>query len=146
MRWIILQVKKPFRRWTDEKGFSLVEVIVIILILSITVLPLSHLAISNIDSGRTYTLMTRGTFYAQEIMESIMADYIAGADAGRGYNYVIATWPGTVSNPPTGYTGTVSISAPTTVNGVTYVTVTVTVSANGMPNIVLSTWLSNGVF
>ena len=78
-------------------------------------------------------------------MESIMADYFAGPSNSRGYDYVLATWPGSVSNPPEGYTGTVSISAPTTVHGVTYVTVTVTVSANDMPDIVMSTWLASGL-
>jgi Tfp pilus assembly protein PilV len=145
MRWR-LQLRKRFHKCAGEKGFSLVEVIVIIVILSIAILPLSRMAISNLDSGRTYSLMTRGTFYAQEIMERIIADYIAGATAGRGYTYVRINWPGTVSSPPTGYTGTVSISGETTVNGVTYVTVTVTVSANGMPNVTLSTWLASGVF
>jgi Tfp pilus assembly protein PilV len=135
-------LKNHFRRYVSEKGFSLVEVIVIVLLLGISVLPLSRLAISNLDSGRTYNLIMKGTFYAQEIMERLIADYMANS---RGYNWVIANWPGTVSGSPEGYTGTVSISAPSTVNGVTYVTVTVTVSANGMPNITLSTLLANGV-
>ena len=141
--WIYnLRLRKRFRRCAGEKGFSLVEVIVIILMLGIAVIPLSRMAISNLDAGRTYNLIMVGTFYAQEIIERIIADYMAN---GLGYNWVRANWPGTVSGSPTGYTGTVSISGETTISGVTYVTVTVTVTASGMPNIVLYTYLANGV-
>jgi Tfp pilus assembly protein PilV len=146
MRIYNMPLKKQICQCAGEKGFSLVEVIVIILILSIAIIPLSRLAIGNIDAGRTYSLISRGTLYAQEIMERIIADYVAELEDSQGYDWVKSNWPGTVSGSPTGFTGNVDISSETTVNSVTYVTVTVTVSANDMPDIVLSTWLVDHVF
>jgi Tfp pilus assembly protein PilV len=140
------RLKKRFPKCVDEKGISLIEVIIMVLILGIAIVPLTRLTISNLDAGRTYNLMTQGTFYASEIMEDIIADYMAGASGVRGYDWVRTNWPGGVSNPPQGFTGTVSISDEITANGVTYVTVTVTVSVSDIPDIVYSTWLVDNVF
>jgi Tfp pilus assembly protein PilV len=143
---LLKSLKKHLRRCSDEQGVSLIEVIAMVLILSIAVVPLSRLSMSNLDAGRTYSNMVKGTFYAEKVMEHIMADYIAGISNGKGYGYIRNDWPGAAPDPPTGYTGTVSVSSEDSINNVVYSLVQVTVSCDNMPDIVLSTWVVDNVF
>jgi len=124
----------------NERGMTLIDVIVMMVILAIAVVPLSRLSMTNLKSSANSTMLTRAMFYAQEVMEQIVADYEAD-DAGRGYDWVRTNWPGSTSYPPAGLSGSVSISSPGTRNGVEYVVVQVTVSSSEIPNVNLSTWL-----
>ena len=133
-------VSRIRRKMEVERGFSLVEIVLVIVVLGMTVFPLARLAVVNTNSGGRYVMMTRAIFYAEEIMEQIIADY-AAEDAGRGYDWVRTNWPGTTSNPPAGLTGSVAISSETTLNGVDYVVVQVTVSGTDIPDVVLTSWL-----
>lgn len=126
----------------DEKGVSLVEVIVIIVIVSIAVTPLSRLAVTNLKSGGHFSIMTRAISYAQNTMEEVVADY-AAEDGGRGYAWVQANWDGVSSSPESGFTSTVNISNEDTLNQVAYVEVDVYVSAPEINTVSLSTWLIN---
>ena len=137
------KIKKVNFKFSDEKGMSLIEVVIIVVILGIALLPLSRLSVGNTDSASRYLTATKATCYAQEIMENIIADYKSSDPTIGGYNNVINNWNGTVTSPapPTGLSGSVSISSETSFNGVRYVVVTVTVRASGIQNVNLTTWL-----
>jgi len=127
--------------YQDERGMSLIEVVIILVILGITVVPLSRLAVNNQKSGGRFATMNRALFHAEEAMEQIVADYMA-TDASRGYDWVIANWSGqSTPEPPAGITGSVSISAEDSLNGVKYVVVQTTVGGTDINSITLTTWL-----
>ncbi len=137
----LLKIKSKTR---DEMGMTLIDVIVMMVILAIAVVPLSRLAVINLKSSANSAMLTRAMFYAQEVMEQIVADYEADdANPPRGYDWVRYNWYGSAPNPPAGLSGYVSISSPATRNGVEYVVVQVTVSGTEIPNVNLSTWLVN---
>lgn len=140
---MLQRMKKINISFSDEKGMSLIEVIIIIVIMGIAILPLSRLSIGNVDSGSKYLTATKATSYAEEIMENIIADYKSLDPTIGGYSNVINKWQGTVTNPapPTGLSGSVSISPEASLNGVNYVVVTVSVRASGIQNVNLTTWL-----
>ena len=124
-----------------EKGATLVEVVLILVILGISVIPLSRLAIGNMTSGGKNTMVSRAIFYAEELMEQVIADY-AAVNAGRGYDWVVANWAGqSGTNPPTGLSGLVTISPEDTLNGVAYVVVQTSITGGDIPTITLETWL-----
>ncbi len=130
----------PFDR---EKGFALIEIVMVIVILGIAVIPLTRLAMKNNTESGKYALMTTAMNHAEEAMEQMIADY-AAVNAGRGYDWVITNWSGaSTPDPPAGFSGTVSISAEATLNDVTYVVVTVTVSNSEISDVVLTTWLTS---
>jgi prepilin-type N-terminal cleavage/methylation domain-containing protein len=134
-----LKNKNRNRLLKSESGFSLVEVVMALVILGIAVVPISRLAIQNLNSGARYTAMTKALFLSQSSMEQIIADY-AAVGAGRGYDWVRSNWPGT-STPITGFTRTVTVSSEQTLNGVTYVEVHVRISAAAVPTVDIATLL-----
>ncbi len=131
-------VKKYF--WQKEQGFSLIEVVIIILIIGIAMVPLSRVTVANLKRGGDQSLITQSMFYAEERMEEIIAD-CAADDAGRGYAWTVSNWDGNSDSPATGFTRTVDISAESTADSVDYVELTVTVSYSGIENVTLGTWL-----
>jgi len=124
----------------DEKGLSMMEVVLIIVIIGIAIIPLSQLSVMNQKAGGRFGTTTKALFYAEEVMEQIIADYMA-IEGGRGYQWVITNWPGSTPSPPSGLQGNVSISAQDTLNSVRYVTVHVTVGGTDIPDVVLETWM-----
>lgn len=137
------RLNKIFHKILTERGVSLVEVIIVMVVLGITIVPLGRLAVLNLKSGGQYATMTRAIYHAEELMEQVIADY-AAEEAGRGYDWVVAHWAGQTSpNPPAGLTGSVSISAEDSLNGVKYVVVQATVSGTDIPDVALTTWLVN---
>jgi prepilin-type N-terminal cleavage/methylation domain-containing protein len=123
----------------SESGFSLVEVVIVMVILAISVVPISRLAIQNLNTGARYTTMTKALFLAQSSLEQIIADY-AATSVGRGYDWVRGNWPGT-STPITGFTRTVTVSSEQTSNGVTYVEVHVLIASASIPTVDIATLL-----
>ena len=136
----VRQMYITWRRVGDERGVSLVEVVVMLVILGIVLVPLSRLTVKNLTFGGEYVTMTKAIYYAQECMEEVIADYAAEED-GRGYDWVVANWSGSTDVPVSGLSRSVAISAADTLNGVTYVVVQVTVSGADIPNVTLTTWL-----
>ena len=142
MRRRMLALKARSRAWLGrEQGMSLVEIIIIMVILGISLLPISRLSISNAYFGGRYVTMMRSVYYAQEVMEHIIADYNSDDGTIGGYSNVRTNWPGTVSGSPIGLTGSVTISGEQTRSGIKYVTVLVRVSGTDIPDIDLTTLL-----
>jgi hypothetical protein len=129
---------KPIGGGRLQRGMSLVEIIMIIVLIGIVALPLTKLAKLNLKSSATYLITTMGQYDAQSIIERINGDYIA-----NGYAAVVTAWSGRSGSTNTGFSYGVSISAEQTLNSIKYRTVTVTVSGKNIPNLSLTTWLSN---
>ena len=136
MEWI-RRVKRAVR---PERGVSLIEIVLIIVIIGIAAVPLSRLSIVNQTTSGKYGSTTRAIFYAEQVMEQLISDY-AAVDADRGYDWVNINWPGSTLHPPSGLSGNVTISAEDTLNGVPYVIVQITVSGTDITDVTLETWL-----
>lgn len=130
-------------RFVDTKGYSLIEIILVILILGIAIPPIIHLFSYNLENSVQSEAYTRATYFAEEKMEEILADKRASY-AGKGYNYILA--PGRYPDdvPETGFTRTITIDTLNKVlNGVHYAEITVTVSQSSIQDVVLTTWVTN---
>ncbi len=134
-------IRKMKNRIAGEQGISLVEIVLVIVVIGISILPLSRLSNANMKNGGKYATLTRATYYAQEVMEQVIADY-AAVDAGRGYSWVRTNWSNHVpANPPSGLSGLVTVSAEDSLNGVVYTEIGVTVSGSDIPSVILNTWI-----
>ncbi len=123
-------------------GFTLVEIVLIIVIAGIAILPLSMLfANSSIHSSdaRNATLAAQ---LAQAKMEELTADKNSPA---RGFSYLVTgNYP--AESPVTafaGYSRSVSFSTDSTYDGVTFRTVNVTVTCANIPAVTVTTWFTS---
>ena len=135
-----MKLRSWIERFRDERGMSLIEIVIILVILGIAVIPLSRLSVQNLRSGGQTATMSKAIAYAQERMEQIVADY-AAKDGGRGYDWVRSYWAGFSDAPATGFSRSVSISGEQTLQGVDYVSVQVSVTGPEINDVVLTTWL-----
>ena|GEM_PF-6745611 len=122
-----------------EGGFTLVELVIVIMLLGIAVFPLSNLLRSNIRSSVENEQISKSAFFAQMKMEQIIADYKARGVADITASAYDDTWEGltcTVTRDPA------ASGEWNTLDGVNYVTVTVTVSGGAnTPDISVDVWL-----
>jgi prepilin-type N-terminal cleavage/methylation domain-containing protein len=125
-----------------ENGFTLVEVVLVLVVAGIAILPLSMLfANASIRSGdaRNATVAAQ---LAQAKMEEIAADKSSPA---RGFDFL---QPGRY--PPEdpvpafpGYRRSVSIAPDSTFDGVRFRCVSVTVACAKIPPVTLTTWFTS---
>jgi Tfp pilus assembly protein PilV len=128
----LLNPKKQIREFLkNSRGFSLIEIIIILVILAITLLPLSQLSVTNTKAGAIYVSHTRAMFLAQGLMEQIIADYNSDSATLGGYDNVVANWSSN-SGLREGLAWTVTISSESLTYGVRYRTVTVYASNTGV--------------
>lgn len=132
----------PARPAASEAGFTLPEVILILVIAAVAVLPLGMLfANSSIRSGEAHNATVMAEL-AQAKMEEIAADKNSPS---RGFSYLVAAnYPAEspVSAFP-GYSRTVSFAPDSVYDGVTFRTVSVTVSFASVPSVTLTTWFTS---
>jgi Tfp pilus assembly protein PilV len=129
---------RPRRR--GDAGFSMMEVVMMVILLGVVVLPLARLSIVNLRSVGKYAITTKAIYDAQSIMEQVLADY---GNSSRGYNYIRANYNGVTRPTNTGlFTARVTLSVETVLDGITYTAVTVTLSGGGLPEkVILNTWV-----
>lgn len=125
-----------------ERGFTLVEVVILIVVAAIAVLPLAMLfATTSIRSSDAQSASVAAQL-AQAKLEEITADRNAST---RGFSYVTAAnYP--AENPVPAFASfqrSVTVSPDSTYDGVTFRTVSVTVTTSGIPPVTLSTWFVN---
>jgi prepilin-type N-terminal cleavage/methylation domain-containing protein len=124
-----------------SSGFTLVEVVLVIVIAAVAVLPLSMLfANASIHSGDARNA-TVAVELAQSKMEEIAADKNSPL---RGITFLVAAnYPAEspVATFPT-YNRSVTFSPDSTYDGVTFRTVTVTVTNPNVPAVSLTTWFT----
>lgn len=130
------------RRAGSEAAFTLPEVVLILVIAAVAVLPLGMLfANSSIRSGEAHhaTVMAQ---LAQAKMEEISADKNSPS---RGFAYLVpANYP--AESPVAAFPGfsrSVSFAPDSIYDGVTFRTVSVTVSFASVPPVTLTTWFTN---
>ena len=123
-------------------GFTLIEITILIVIAGIAVLPLAMLfATTSIRSSDARSASV-ATHLAQTKLEEITADRRA---ATRGFAYIVGSNypPETpVSAFPT-FSRSIAVAPDSIFDGVTYRTVSVTVTAAGIPPVTLTTWFTN---
>lgn len=132
---LLLYLKVKLR---DSLGFTLIEVILIIVVLAIAIPSLIQLLSSTLVNSNKSVIVSQAILYAQEKMEGIIADKKSPA---KGYNWV--TTPGNYPNdvPSSGFTRSVTIET-SQHNGIPYAFVQVIVSHNEIPDVRLTTWLT----
>ncbi len=135
-------MRAPAARAPAPPGFTLIEVVLIIVIAAVAVLPLAMLfANSSIRSGdaRNATVAAQ---LAQAKMEEITADKNSPS---RGLGYLVAANYPAESPVPAfpGYSRSVSFAPDSTYDGVTFRTVGVTVSCLNIPPVTLTTWFTS---
>jgi Tfp pilus assembly protein PilV len=125
-----------------DAGFTLIEVVLIIVIAAVAVLPLGMLfANTSIRSGDARNAMVAAQL-AQAKMEELTADKNSPS---RGFSYLIA------SNYPAetpvaifpGYNRSVAFAPDSSYDGVTFRTVTVTVTCGNIPPVAMTTWFTS---
>jgi Tfp pilus assembly protein PilV len=122
-------------------GFTLVEVVLILVIAAVSLLPLSMLfATTSIRSGDAHNA-TVAAQLAEAKMEEITADKNSPT---RGYSYLTpGNYPS--ENPVSafpGYSRSVSFAADSVYDGVTFRTVSVTVTSPSIPPVTVTTWFT----
>lgn len=136
---------RPARRArarAGSPGFTLVEVVILIVVASIAVLPLAMLfATTSIRSSDAQSASVAAQL-AQAKLEEITADRNAST---RGFGYLTAAnYPAENPVPAFGaYQRSVSVAADSTYDGVTFRSVSVTVTTSGIPPVTLTTWFVN---
>ncbi|MFQ5603782.1 MAG: prepilin-type N-terminal cleavage/methylation domain-containing protein [bacterium] len=136
----------PLRNFLDKKkiknsrGFTLIEVVLIIVVLAIAIPSLMRLLSSVLDNSQRSVIISKAVIYAQEKMDEIIADK---QNPLRGFNWVVT--PGTYQSdiPSNDYTRSVVIDTTGKIqNGVRYALVQVSVSNSEISDITLTTWLT----
>jgi Tfp pilus assembly protein PilV len=126
----------------SDSGFTLIEVVLILVIAAVAVLPLGMLfANTSIRSGDARNAMVAAEL-AQTKMEEITADKNSPS---RGFSYLVAAnYPpeGSVTAFP-GYARSVSFAPDSSYDGVTFRTVSVTVTCGNIPPVTLTTWFTS---
>ncbi len=127
----------------NNKGFTLVEVILVIVVIGITIPPILSLFTQNLVDSNESEVYTKATLYAQERMDEILGDKRA-VSAGYGWDYINQSGQYPNDAPESGYTRSVSIDATgNSYGGVTYAEIQVTVSHANISNVVLTAWATN---
>ena len=123
-------------------GFTLIEVILIIVIAAVAVLPLSMLFANTSIRSSDARNATMAAQLAQAKMEELAADKNSPA---RGFTYLVTgNYP--AENPVPafpGYSRSVAFSPDSTYDGVTFRTVTVTVTCAAIPPVTVTTWFTS---
>jgi len=123
-------------------GFTLIEVTILIVIAGLAVLPLAMLfATTSIRSSDARSVSV-AAHLAQTKLEEITADRRATT---RGFTYLVGSnYPPETPIPAfPAYSRSIAVAPDSIFDGVTYRTVSVTVTAAGIPPVTLTTWFTN---
>ena len=126
----------------DAAGFTLTEVVLILVIVGVALLPLSLLFANASIRSTDARDATVAAQLAQAKLEEIAAD---ASSPARGYDYLARP-----NYPPEDpviafprYRRSVTVSADSTFDGVRFRAVSVTVSAQTIPPVTLTTWFTS---
>ena len=126
---------------SNSQGFTLIEIIMIIVIFAIAVPTLMTILSSTLDSSNKSTVISRAATHAQDKMEEIVGDK---KNPSKGFDWV--TTPGRYPSdvPATGFSRSVIITTGNVQNGVSYALVQVKVAHSEISaGIKLETWLTD---
>ena len=111
-------------RTRRDKGFTLVEVVIALSILSIGLLAIASMQILAIHVNSTANNMTEGTTWAQDKLEELLALPFTDSDLVDSNATVGTGTPYTEPNPPNGYVITWNVDDDNPVANVKRLTVT----------------------
>jgi type II secretory pathway pseudopilin PulG len=121
------------------EGYSLIEMILVILILALAIPPIVNIFSQNLNKNVNSEIYTKATLHAEEKLEEILSD-----KKNHSYSFIITQDRYPADVPETGFSRSVSISdANKIVNGIPYAEVIVTVSHNNISDVILTTWVTN---
>ena len=127
----------------EAGGYSLIEIILVILILAIAIPPIIHLFSYTLENSVDSEIYTKAALFAEERIEEDIADKRASS-SGKGYNYIFGVGRYPNDTPETGYDRSVSIDTVGMVyNGVRYAEITVTIDHANIEDVVLTTWVTD---
>lgn len=122
-------MKKIKRILKREEGLSLIEIVLIIVIMGISVMPISRLSVTNMTGTVDAFSMSRSQFYAKMLMEEIIGDYLSKDRSVGGLTNVMGIWDGySSSSDVQGLSGRVDFSTVVRRNNIAYSTITVNVT------------------
>jgi type IV pilus assembly protein PilV len=107
-----------------EKGFTIIEVLIAISVLTIGILAVSTMQVSAIRGNAFASRQTEGTTLALDRMEKIMSLSYENTDLAAGNH--------TVPSPPSGYTVVWNVSDDSPLNNAKRIIVTVTWTGHGV--------------
>lgn len=126
-----------------EHGFTLLEIILVIVVIGIAIPPVLSLFTQNLTDSIESEVYTKANLHAMERMDEILGDKRA-VDDGYGWSYILQSGQYPNDTPETGYTRSVSID--TTGNSfgsITYALIQVTVSHANINDLVLKSWATD---
>lgn len=124
-----------------DGGFTLVELVLVIVVAGVAMFPIAMMFATATADAPQAQIATQAVFLAQERMESILADRAAPS---RGFAWITAAhYPPepTIAGFP-GFSRSVSVSADSTWQGVTFRHVRVTVTHGAIGSVSLDTWVT----
>jgi Tfp pilus assembly protein PilV len=127
-------LKKYINYFKREKGFTLIEVIIILIVITIVALPLSKLSVSNMKAVTNSYFTSEVYNYAEGSMEELIA-----AGRKQGWNSITSGY-GFSFQVPTRLTRSLSVTTDS-LNGVVYKRATVTIGRNELPDLNFTTIL-----
>ncbi len=124
----------------SNRGASLVELIMAIIVAVVALYPLLSTMISAASNAPTGELVTRATFLAQGELERLLSDY---RSPSRGYDYILAANYPDVSAIPSqpGFTVTFSVAGEDSIDTVKFREVVVAATHPAIPSVQLVTWV-----
>ena len=123
----------------NSHGFSLIEVIMIIVLSGIGMYTLMNLISWNVINTEESQTVTRAVLNAREKMDEIIADKKSPA---RGYNWVVTPGQYASESLDNGFTRSVAIDTTGYIhNGISYARVHVRVDHADLPEYEITTWL-----
>ena len=131
--------KKFWNQLGNSHGFSLIEMIMIIVIFGIGIYTLMDVMSWNMINSELSQTVTRSVLNAREKMDDIIAHTKSPA---RGYNWVVTPGRYASENLDHGFTRSVAIDTTGYIhNGISYARVHVRVEHADLPEYEITTWL-----
>ena len=123
----------------QNSGFTLIEVILVIVVLAIAFPPIINLLSSVLENSNKSLIISKATIFAEEKMEGIIADK---RNPLRGFSWVIAPGRYSMDTPEEGFSRNVVIATVGKIhNGISFAEVEVKISHADIPDFELKTWL-----
>ncbi len=124
-----------------EAGFTLVELVLVVVVASVAMFPIAMMFATATADAPEAQIATQAVFLAQERIEAVLADRAAPS---RGFAWITsANYPPEPTIPGfPGFSRTVSVSADSTWQGVTFRHVRVTVTHGAIGSVSLDTWVT----
>ncbi|GEM_PF-1443316 len=125
---------------SNSQGFTLIEVIMIIVVFAIAVPTLMTVLSATLDSSNKSVVISQAATYAQEKIEEIIGDK---RNPSKGFDWVTTTGRYSSDVPAVGFSRSIIITSGNVQNGVSYAYVQVKITHSEISDIKLETWLTD---